>query len=123
MRRQGVCDIGLALDRVHRVVLAAEHQRRTLDAMQIGEKMIAVALAIGSREPEQHFRPADRAARHVRIACLAEVVRHRQPSPFIERGLAGVTSDHEDMAAHQGAGFGIAKAFEQLDPPRQIFSA
>jgi len=27
------------------------------------------------------------------------------------------------MAAHQGAGFGVAKAFEQLDPPRQIFSA
>ena len=48
MRRQGRCDIRLTFDRVHRVVLAAEHQSWALDSMQIRHQVVVVALASGS---------------------------------------------------------------------------
>src|SRR5204862_5201249 len=117
MRRQGGCDIRLTFDRVHRVVLAAEHQGWALDPMQIRKQVEAVALAIRSGEPEQHVRPTDGAARHVRIARTAEVMRYRQSSPGVERSLAGVAFDFQKMASRQRTDFGTAKALEQFDAP------
>ena len=45
MRRQGGRDIGLAFDRVHRIVFTAEHQGRTLDAAQGRGNMLNVSLS------------------------------------------------------------------------------
>src|ERR1700704_3661404 len=59
MRRQGGCEIRLALDRVNRVVLAAHDERRAPDAVQIWEQVECLALAAWFCEPTQHLRPAN----------------------------------------------------------------
>jgi hypothetical protein len=51
MRRERGCDVRLAFDRMDRVVLAAEHEGRTLDAMKIGEHIEGVAFAPRLCEP------------------------------------------------------------------------
>ena len=45
MRRERRRDIRLALNRVYRVILAAEHEGRTLDAAQVRQHVERVALA------------------------------------------------------------------------------
>ena len=47
MRRQGGRDVGLAFDRVHRIVFTVEHQGRTLDAAKARQRVERVALAAG----------------------------------------------------------------------------
>ena len=45
MPRQRRCDIGLALDRVYRIIFATEHEGRALDASKIGKHVERVAFA------------------------------------------------------------------------------
>jgi hypothetical protein len=53
MLRQCRRDTRLALDWVNGIVLATEHQGRTLDAVEIAEHIEGVALAARSRQPLQ----------------------------------------------------------------------
>ena len=117
MRRQCGGDLRLAFDRVYRVVLAAEHQRWTQDAGEVREHVEGMALAARFGEPLQHFRPVDRAARHVRIARNSRIQRNGQPCPGVERGLIGVALNLQEPAPRQRADFRAAEALEQLDAP------
>src|SRR5882672_12845988 len=99
MRGQRGCDIHLALDRVNRIVLSAEHQRRTLDAAKIREHVEGVALATRLGEPTLDLRAADRAARHVRVTRGSGIERKGQSSPCVERGLVDVTLNLQEPAA------------------------
>ena len=53
VRRQRSSEIGLAFDRMHRVVLTADHQGRTPDPVKFREHVERVALAAGFGEPVQ----------------------------------------------------------------------
>jgi hypothetical protein len=72
MLRQCRRDIRLALDWVNGIVLATEHQGRTLDAVEIAEHIEGVALAARSRKPLQDLRPVDGMPRHV-LAPLRQI--------------------------------------------------
>src|ERR1700754_681856 len=87
MRRQCRGEFGLALDRMDRIVFAAHDEGRTPDALQFRKEIKSLALAARPCEPLQHLLPADRAARHVRMAGSAEIVRKRQPPPGVQRGF------------------------------------
>ena len=123
VRRQGCCDVGLALDRVDRVIFAAKHQRRAADTAEPCQHVEGLALAAGLAEPAQHLGPADRAPDGVGIARNARVVRHREPPPCIEPGLVRLTADLQETPPRQRADFGPAKALEQLDAPLRIGAA
>lgn len=66
MRRKRRRDVRLALDRMHRIVLTAEHQGRTLNAMKIGKHVERVALHPESvRQVRSDFsKPQTRSAHH-----------------------------------------------------------
>src|ERR1700694_1310621 len=112
MRRERCRNIRLALDRVNRIVLSAEHEGRTLDAVKIREHVERVAFTAGFRKPLQHLGPADCTACHIWIARSARVERKGQSSPRIERGLVRVTLNLEESAARQGADFRAAKSLK-----------
>src|ERR1700682_6261827 len=76
-RCAGSCDIGLALDRVYRIIFATEREGRALDASKIGKHIERVAFVARFCEPTQHFWPDDRAACHVRIARGPRIERKR----------------------------------------------
>src|SRR5258706_3142493 len=123
MRRQRRCDIRLALDRVDRIVFAAEDERRTADAATIRKHVERVAFAARSCEPMQHFRPADHTRCHVWIACDARTERKSQSSPGVQGGLVWVTLNLEEPPARQGADFRAAKALKQRHAPVSMRSS
>src|SRR4029453_19396340 len=102
---------------MHRIVFAAHHKGRALDAMEVGEHVEGVALAARSGEPLRHLRPVEGAARHIRIAWGSEVKRHRQLPPRVARGLVRMAVKLQEAAARQRAYFRAAKALEQFHAP------
>src|SRR5439155_8685011 len=117
MRRQRGCDIRLGLDRMDRIVFTAEDQSWTLDAVKIPEHVERAGFAARSCEPMQHLRPADRAARRVRIARNARVQRHGELSPGLERSLIGMPLNLQEAAARQRSHLWPSEAFEQRHAP------
>src|SRR4051812_20004245 len=112
MRRQGGSDVGLTFDGQHGIVLAAEHQSWTLDAMQIRKEVEVVAFAAGPREPLQHLRPIDRAPCHIRIARDARVMRHGEPYPGGNRGLIRLSLLFQKAPPRQRADLWSAETLE-----------
>src|SRR6185437_7633972 len=87
MRGKGRRDVGLALDGMDRIILAAEQEGRALDATQLRKHVEPTTFAAGSTEPAQHIRSGDHAPRRIRVAWNARVMRHRESPPGVERRL------------------------------------
>jgi hypothetical protein len=121
VRRQSRCNIGLALDRMHRIVLAAQHEGRALNAMEIGEHVEAVALPARPCEPAQpHLRLSDRTASDVRIAWRPRVNWEGKFSPSVDRGLISPIINVQEPAARERAHLGAAEALEQRHPSIKV---
>jgi len=113
-RRQGGSDVGLAFDRVHRIVFTPDHQGRTPDPVKLREHVERVTLAARFGEPVQgHLRTVDRTARHIRVARNARIDRQREPPPRITRLLVQRGLGLLKPAACQRADFRAAEALEQ----------
>src|SRR6266851_6755131 len=99
---------------MHRIVLAAQHKGRAPDAMEIGEHVEGVALAVRSCEPAQlDLRLSDRTASDVRVARRPRIDWKGKFSPGVDRGLIPPVVDVQEPAARQRAHLGAAEALEQ----------
>ena len=131
MGGKGGRNVGLALDRMHRIVLAAHHERRTLDAAELGQQVEAEALAAWPREPLHDGRPVHRAAREVRVGDMLRITTEGGEFEVQVRGLSDIrgpaseaqklyqeTEASKDARARAAAERRAAREFEILPAGR-----
>jgi hypothetical protein len=84
MGRQGGCYVNLTLDRGHRILFAAHHERGTLHALKVGDQVEAVVFPTWPSEPLQYLCIANNSASDIRIAWRAGVERKCEAQPGVK---------------------------------------